>query len=336
MSRCWALLVLQAVLQNTGRFGGAGLTMQECFDAALVTNVPSGVRLLRCFEESAEEVAALTARASRQQARGVVPGGLVPGGAGQVCYGPCPHPELEAFITSMCCEVSGDDSITPWYCCWYHRRLLPLLVPPDIARQWAACPAHEAAKSFAKVWPSHFPGIPLTPHPAGRLAGAGAQLGGAGAGAAAVQHEGQPLLRQRGQAAQEQRRLLRGRPQGRQLVPALLRLWCGLLDAFPSTQRAVICLMAQPVSCSAVVFSMLTHVLASTRCRVSQLPLAAHAAAGAPAGGMASASNSCNSGAWRPGPARQRRRGQRLCQLRRQRQRSGLPLHAAGSQPWRR
>ncbi|EFN56160.1 hypothetical protein CHLNCDRAFT_51806 [Chlorella variabilis] len=104
----------QAVLQNTGRFGGAGLTMQECFDAALVTNVPSGVRLLRCFEESAEEVAALTARASRQQARGVVPGGLVPGGAGQVCYGPCPHPELEAFITSMCCEGGSQGRVRSW------------------------------------------------------------------------------------------------------------------------------------------------------------------------------------------------------------------------------
>lgn len=108
------------MLDNTGRYGGAALgTLQETFEASLITAVPPGARLLRCFEATAEEAAAAEVAARRRllgsqaassgaaAVAGGGPQGAPPPGAGgaQVCYGPSPYPDLEAFITRVCCEV---------------------------------------------------------------------------------------------------------------------------------------------------------------------------------------------------------------------------------------
>lgn len=91
------------MLQSTGRYGGAGLSQQQMFEASLITAVEPGARLLRCFEEGAEEEAAGAPAAPRRALRRAAPGGGPLGVA--ACYGPCPYPALEEFITSVCCEV---------------------------------------------------------------------------------------------------------------------------------------------------------------------------------------------------------------------------------------
>ncbi|KAL4448454.1 hypothetical protein ABPG75_005673 [Micractinium tetrahymenae] len=109
----------QAVLQNTGRYGRAGLTQQQTFEASLITAVEPGARLLRCFDESAEEEAAgaaAAAAARRRALRGAAPRGVPGSGPLGVaaCYGPCPYPGLEAFITSVCCEGGVQGRVRSW------------------------------------------------------------------------------------------------------------------------------------------------------------------------------------------------------------------------------
>ena len=101
----------QAVLDSTARFGGAALlTQEELFNASLITNVAPGTRLLRWFDDSAEVAAAATAAGTaRAGGRPAAAAGAQRGmaaGPGQVCYGPSPFPDIEAFISSVCCEVS--------------------------------------------------------------------------------------------------------------------------------------------------------------------------------------------------------------------------------------
>lgn len=94
---------LQAVLHNTSRYGGATLSQHQMFEASLITAVEPGARLLRSFNEAAEEEAEVPGAARRRALRGPAPSGGLLGVA--ACYGPCPYPALEEFITSVCCEV---------------------------------------------------------------------------------------------------------------------------------------------------------------------------------------------------------------------------------------
>ena len=117
----------QTILDSTGRFGGAGLTQRDTFFATLITEVPASARLLRCFEgETSDEAAvaagrrALSSRAGSagSSGSGASGGSGANGGSGlragppgaigtHVSYGPCPYPELEQFVCSVCCEVRG-------------------------------------------------------------------------------------------------------------------------------------------------------------------------------------------------------------------------------------
>lgn len=107
------------VLDSTGRYGGGSqLSQRELFERCLITAVPPGACLLRCFEETAEEAAVAARRralsgptgAGGSAGAGGGGGGGMPAGLGsgaQVGYGPSPYPELETFITSVCHEVSN-------------------------------------------------------------------------------------------------------------------------------------------------------------------------------------------------------------------------------------
>lgn len=104
----------QAILDSTGRFGGSpALSKQELFSLSLITEVPPGARLLRCFKETAEEAAAATVARGRRTLSGTASAAsgapllAAGGGASQVCYGPSPFPQLEAFISTICREVGG-------------------------------------------------------------------------------------------------------------------------------------------------------------------------------------------------------------------------------------
>ncbi|KAI3426242.1 hypothetical protein D9Q98_008618 [Chlorella vulgaris] len=106
----------QAVLESTSRFGGAGLTMQECFEAALVTNVPPEAGLLRCFEETAEEAAAATAGGASASAAAQLRSlaRREASSASHVCYGPLPYTGLEDFVNSVCCEGGVQGRVRSW------------------------------------------------------------------------------------------------------------------------------------------------------------------------------------------------------------------------------
>ncbi|GAB4817437.1 hypothetical protein N2152v2_004483 [Parachlorella kessleri] len=86
-----------AVLDCTGRFGGASLTQQEVFQRGLICDVDPFATLLTCFDES-REAAAGTAG--------------TPGTAVQ--YGPSPFPQIEEFITSVCKEGGSAGSVRSW------------------------------------------------------------------------------------------------------------------------------------------------------------------------------------------------------------------------------
>lgn len=81
--------------------------MQECFEAALVTNVPPEAGLLCCFEENAEEAAAATAGGTSASAAAQLRSlaRREASSASHVCYGPLPYTGLEDFVNSVCCEV---------------------------------------------------------------------------------------------------------------------------------------------------------------------------------------------------------------------------------------
>ncbi|PRW44999.1 DNA-directed primase polymerase isoform X1 isoform A [Chlorella sorokiniana] len=124
----------QTILRNTGRFGGAGLTQRETFFATLITDVPAGARLLRCFEGETSDEAAVAAgrRALSSRAGSLSSGGGgssigsapragsglragMPGAIGaSVSYGPCPYPELEQFVCSVCCEGGVQGRVRSW------------------------------------------------------------------------------------------------------------------------------------------------------------------------------------------------------------------------------
>lgn len=108
----------QTILDSTGRFGGAGLTQRDTFCATLITEVPAGARLLRCFEgETSDEAAVAAARRALSSRAGAGSSGSGASGASglragppgaigaHASYGPCPYPELEQFVCSVCCEV---------------------------------------------------------------------------------------------------------------------------------------------------------------------------------------------------------------------------------------
>jgi len=118
-------------LDSTGRFGGAGLTQRDTFFATLITDIPADARLLRCFEGETSDEAAVAAgrRALSSRAGSMGSGGSggssssgggsgsglragVPGAIGAaVSYGPCPYPELEHFVCSVCCVVCGSSGM---------------------------------------------------------------------------------------------------------------------------------------------------------------------------------------------------------------------------------
>ncbi|KAL4438218.1 hypothetical protein ABPG77_010579 [Micractinium sp. CCAP 211/92] len=106
----------QAVLHNTGRYGGAMLSQHQMFEASLITAVEPGARLLRSFDEAAEEEAEGPAAARRRALRGAAAQGAPGGGLLGVaaCYGPCPYPALEEFITSVCCEGGMQGRVRSW------------------------------------------------------------------------------------------------------------------------------------------------------------------------------------------------------------------------------
>ena len=90
------------------------------FFASLITHVPPGARLLRCFEEETPDEAAvaagrraLSARAGSTASNAPGPGGGgggrdgAPGWGAHMSYEPCAYPELERFVCSVCCEVGA-------------------------------------------------------------------------------------------------------------------------------------------------------------------------------------------------------------------------------------
>lgn len=114
----------EASLVPTGRFGTKGLTAEQVFMVALVCNVPPEARLLRCAgaEHCTSGIAAaVTARQAMRMRReaqgttaGTTTGTAVPSGPGVARYGPSEHPELDAFITSVCKEGGTQGQIRSW------------------------------------------------------------------------------------------------------------------------------------------------------------------------------------------------------------------------------
>ena len=217
----------QAVLQATGRFGCAELTQQELFFASLITTVPANARLLRCFDDAAEEAEGAGMRARRAAAAGLgslrgVPRGSLPSAcSGQARYGPCPYPALEAFVGSVCSQVSGRlglaDAVSAgvpgggvgrqasatWQVCSQPKlgvagQRARLHAPPS------SLPPNTQAARCARKRPTH-PCLPVR-LAAGRRAGPRSLLGGLGRGDA-LQHPRQPLVRQRRQVCNKRHRV---------------------------------------------------------------------------------------------------------------------------------
>lgn len=93
------------VLQCTGRFwGAAAATQRDTFFASLILDVPSGSRLLHCFEPDEEERSAAGATAGLARRHR----------AAQVCHGPSPYPGIEAFITSVCTQGGVQGRVRSW------------------------------------------------------------------------------------------------------------------------------------------------------------------------------------------------------------------------------
>ncbi|KAK9830391.1 hypothetical protein WJX72_011482 [[Myrmecia] bisecta] len=101
----------ESILRPTGRLMPLASSQRQTFMDALICNVTEGASLLRCADDCCGAFSWTKRGAAAHRPAGGAQG---PPADAQAHVGPCPFPELERFIASICTEGGTQGTIRSW------------------------------------------------------------------------------------------------------------------------------------------------------------------------------------------------------------------------------